>query len=520
SGFGWIVQDGTPESRWVARGLAPAAAAAWQAVLPGLLRETRPETPPDGAPAFPFVGLVREGKTFPPPEHSGGIRLVLYWAGDGNAQGFLGLGPKLRGEDYSEEEREILFGLVYHFLQRLAPRPDEPAAAALRLDLARTRRDLALLNKNREKLQAEFDRQIFYLKTLYDISAELTEHREARQMLETFLLMILGTFGFEEGFIQLYDRPEDRSLTAHRGAEAREYRQLPPEDLLGFIPAGEFPGEGGVVRILARSDFRHPDLLPPSLLKGPRFAFALPEGLYGFLALGGRITAREVDRREQDLLQTLLSRLLAALARVRASENILRLNRDLEEKNTRLEKTVQELTRSRSRIEVLEKAGTRIKMLIRRELERSRRVAVTDVLFILILGAALGLIYNLANPGGLTVFSAGWFGDPLPGVTPALAQRQVESGQALLIDARPEHFFRQGRLRGALNLPLTLFDFVYLMKIAQLPPEQPLIVYGRSFSRRYDREVGLKLKSKGHARIAILAEDWPAWRQAGLPVEP
>jgi rhodanese-related sulfurtransferase len=520
SGFGWTGRDGDPGGRWVARGLAPAAAAAWQDVLPHLLRETRPDTPPDLAPTFPFVGIVREGKPFPPPEGSGEIRLVLFWAGDGNCQGFLGLGPKLRGEDYSEEEREILFGLVYHFLRRSASRSVEPAAEALRVDLAETRRELALQNKNREKLQAEFDRQIFYLKTLYDISAELTEHREARQLLEAFLLMILGTLGFEEGFIQLYDRPEDRSLKVHRGAESREYSPLPPGDLLGFIPPGEFSGDGGVVRILARSDIRHPDLLPPSLLKGPRFAFALPEGLYGFLALGGRITTREVDRLEQDLLQTLLSRLLAVLARVRASENILRLNRDLEEKNTRLEKTVQELTRSRSRIEVLEKAGARVKAVIRRELERSRRVAVADVLFILILGAVLGLIYNLANPGGITVFSANWFGDPLPGITPALAKKQVESGQALIIDARPEHFFRQSRLRGALNLPLTLFDFVYLMKITHLPPEQPLIVYGRNFSRRYDREVGLKLKSKGHARIAVLAGDWPAWRKAGLPVEP
>ncbi|MBI5583134.1 MAG: rhodanese-like domain-containing protein [Deltaproteobacteria bacterium] len=520
SGFGWSAEDGSSRERWIARGISPAAAAEWEKLLPRLLPEIRPESYPDGARPAPFVGIIRELPAYPRGEGTGGIRLLLYWAGNGVTPGFLGLGPKLRHGEYSEEEKEILFGLIYHFLQRTASPPGEPSSAALRSDLAETRRELEGQRKNRDKLQAEFDRQIFYLKTLYDISAELADQGEAQKMLEAFLLMILGTFGFEEGFIQLYDRPENRTLTVHRGAGSQEYSPLPPEELLGFIPPGETSADSPAVRILSRSDFRQPDLLPPALLKGHRFAFALPEGFYGFLALGGRLTSREIDRREQELLQTLLFRLLAALAKVKASENILRLNRELEEKNTRLEKTVQELTRSRSRIEVLEKAKTQIKAVIQHELERSRRVSLTDVLFILILGAVLGLIYNLANPGGITVFSAAWFGEPLPAVTPALAKGQIETGQARLIDARPEHFFRQHRLRGALNLPLTLFDFVYLMKIANLPPEQPLIVYGRNFSRRYDREVGLKLKSKGHTRIAVLTGDWTDWRRAGLITEP
>jgi rhodanese-related sulfurtransferase len=332
--------------------------------------------------------------------------------------------------------------------------------------------------------------------------------------------MILGTFGFEEGLIQLYDHTENRSHTVHRGTATRQPDPLPSEDLRGLIPAGAPPEDSGVVRGLSRSDFRHPDLWPPALLKGPRFAFALPAGIYGLLVLGSRITSREVDRLEQDLLQTLLYRLLNALGRVKASEDILRLNRDLEARNVRLEKTVQELTQSRSRVEVLEKARTRIKAVLQGELQRSRQVSPADVLFILILGSFLGLIYNLANPGGITIFSSTWFGDPLPVIAPALAGKQVETGQAQWIDARPERLYRQNRLRGARNLPLTLFDFVYLMQMAHLPPERPLIVYGRNFSRRYDREVGLKLKSKGHSRIFVLAGDWPDWRRAGLPVEP
>ena len=58
------------------------------------------------------------------------------------------------------------------------------------------------------------------------------------------------------------------------------------------------------------------------------------------------------------------------------------------------------------------------------------------------------------------------------------------------------------------------------MKLAQVPQDQELIVYGRNFSRRYDQEVGLKLKSKGHTRITILTGDLSEWRRSGLPLVP
>jgi len=58
------------------------------------------------------------------------------------------------------------------------------------------------------------------------------------------------------------------------------------------------------------------------------------------------------------------------------------------------------------------------------------------------------------------------------------------------------------------------------MKLSQLPPDQELVVYGRNFSRRYDLEVGLKLRSKGHTRVAILTGDLGEWRRSGLPLEP
>jgi hypothetical protein len=276
-GFGWLAEDGASRGRWTARGISAAAATEWENILPRLIREISPESSPDGSTAIPLVGIVREAQAFPRMAGAEEIRLLLYWAGGGKNRGFLGLGPKLRGGDYTEGEKEILLGLVYLFLQRTAALPGGLPAASPRSGPDEARRELEALRKYQEKLQADFDRQIFYLKTLYDISSELADHGEARELLEAFLLMILGTFGFEEGFIQLYDRPEKRTLSVHRGGESREWSPLPTPDLLGLLPPGEAPGAAPVVRILSLFDFRRPGLLPPSLLKGPRFAFSLPE---------------------------------------------------------------------------------------------------------------------------------------------------------------------------------------------------------------------------------------------------
>ena len=83
--------------------------------------------------------------------------------------------------------------------------------------------------------------------------------------------------------------------------------------------------------------------VPSPFLKGLFYYFFLPEGVYGILGLGGKITSREINRAEQELLQTLISHLLASLSKVNYSEKVLRLNRDLEERNTRLEDTLKEL---------------------------------------------------------------------------------------------------------------------------------------------------------------------------------
>ena len=52
-----------------------------------------------------------------------------------------------------------------------------------------------------EEVQAELDKQLFHLKTLYDVSHELLGLTDVSMILRNFLLMTMGNFGTAQGFI-------------------------------------------------------------------------------------------------------------------------------------------------------------------------------------------------------------------------------------------------------------------------------------------------------------------------------
>ncbi len=52
-----------------------------------------------------------------------------------------------------------------------------------------------------DEVQAELDKQLFHLKTLYDVSHELLGLTDVSMILRNFLLMSMGNFGTAQGFI-------------------------------------------------------------------------------------------------------------------------------------------------------------------------------------------------------------------------------------------------------------------------------------------------------------------------------
>jgi rhodanese-related sulfurtransferase len=151
---------------------------------------------------------------------------------------------------------------------------------------------------------------------------------------------------------------------------------------------------------------------------------------------------------------------------------------------------------------------------------RLRQISWFDFVLLLGLSVILAFLSNWGNPNGIptNMLVQGWGDrDAVPQISLKDAVKAYNDHTALFVDARPASFYKQKHLKGAKNLPLPLFDFLYLMELSQ--EDKPLIVYGRNISRHYDLEVARRLILRGHDKVKVLAgglEDF----KGQFPLEP
>jgi CRP-like cAMP-binding protein/rhodanese-related sulfurtransferase len=142
--------------------------------------------------------------------------------------------------------------------------------------------------------------------------------------------------------------------------------------------------------------------------------------------------------------------------------------------------------------------------------------------FVIIVGLSLivALGFNTANQKGLPLFQQITLEEAVSFVSPLEAFEKHKKGQSLFVDAMPTSFYEKEHIPGAENIPLTIFDFIYDLTLADADKEKEIIVYGRSISRHYDEEVANKLSLRNHKNVKILKGGLSAWKKAGCPVEP
>jgi rhodanese-related sulfurtransferase len=103
--------------------------------------------------------------------------------------------------------------------------------------------------------------------------------------------------------------------------------------------------------------------------------------------------------------------------------------------------------------------------------------------------------------------------DPQPVGLDELARR-LRSAEVVIIDTRPESEYRAGHIRGALSVPVDELQ----RRLKELPKSKEYVAYCRGPYCIYaDRAV--ELLRKGGRRARRLAEGFPEWKAAGLPVD-
>ena len=162
------------------------------------------------------------------------------------------------------------------------------------------------------------------------------------------------------------------------------------------------------------------------------------------------------------------------------------------------------------------------KLLIERKTQRifqKGRQLWVDYIIIILVSLMCCIIFNITSPKGLKLFPAIGPDEKVPLVETSQAVNKFLEGKTIFVDARPNAFFEKGHIKGSQNIPLSLFDIMYMMELSGVEKTRNIIVYGRTFSRLYDQDVARRLILRGHESVMVLKNGLKEWEKKGMPVE-
>ena len=198
-----------------------------------------------------------------------------------------------------------------------------------------------MTNKNSthaaDEVQAELDKQLFHLKTLYDVSHELLGLTDVSMILRNFLLMTMGNFGAAQGFIIAENTPAGE-ITHFESFGFEEEERSTVQSLSKAALSKKFFG-----RFLTREDFSDEvktlnQGLPAVL------AFNIDEESSGVMGLGPKIVGEEYSDDDKELLGTLVNNLAVSLKNARYSEALRKALDEIRILNSAKDKAISHLT--------------------------------------------------------------------------------------------------------------------------------------------------------------------------------
>jgi rhodanese-related sulfurtransferase len=153
------------------------------------------------------------------------------------------------------------------------------------------------------------------------------------------------------------------------------------------------------------------------------------------------------------------------------------------------------------------------------EVHKSLRMSWFDFFLAVAVSVILAAIFNYSNPNGIPLFPEFLKRNLVPSVKPAAALEELRQNETLFLDARPANFYQKRHIKGAINIPLNIFDIVYLMTFPKEDKGKKIIIYGGTISRLYDLELADKLLLRGYKQVRILEGGLTAWEGKGYPVD-
>jgi rhodanese-related sulfurtransferase len=103
----------------------------------------------------------------------------------------------------------------------------------------------------------------------------------------------------------------------------------------------------------------------------------------------------------------------------------------------------------------------------------------------------------------------------VPHIQPAELRALLDKGEALAVDVRGSVPFELGHIAGATWMPLGLLKD----RAGELPEDKLIVPYCTCKAEETSDEAAILLSSLGFKRLAVLKGGYPAWVNAGLPIE-
>jgi rhodanese-related sulfurtransferase len=143
---------------------------------------------------------------------------------------------------------------------------------------------------------------------------------------------------------------------------------------------------------------------------------------------------------------------------------------------------------------------------------------------LLLVATALGFMYTAATEKGLFAHLAATLPAQADGLlTPTMVTRDqahayFDSGKALFIDARHEFDYNLGHIKGAISIPLNVYQTKKSV-LDTIPKNRLLVAYCDGAECNSSIELSVKLAKEGYTDVKIFFGGWREWTESNLPID-
>lgn len=143
---------------------------------------------------------------------------------------------------------------------------------------------------------------------------------------------------------------------------------------------------------------------------------------------------------------------------------------------------------------------------------------------LLLVATALSFIYTAATEKGLFARQAPSLPAQIAGmqapvmITAEQAKAYFDSGEALFIDARHDFDYKLGHVRGAISMPLNVYE-TKRTTLDTIPKSRLLVAYCDGAECNSSIELSVKLAKDGFGDVKIFFGGWREWTDLNYPIE-